>query len=71
MGRPDDQVVPIADSALLTVKLVKNATLKVYPGVARHTVDPQGPDQRRPPRLLQVLILETDAACRPCCASHV
>lgn len=28
----DDQVVPIADAALLGVKLVKNATLKVYPG---------------------------------------
>jgi non-heme chloroperoxidase len=28
----DDQIVPIADSALLTVKLVKDATLKVYPG---------------------------------------
>ncbi len=28
----DDQVVPIADSALLTVKLVKRAKLKVYPG---------------------------------------
>ena len=28
----DDQVVPIADSALLSVKLLKNATLKTYPG---------------------------------------
>src|SRR5262249_12883358 len=28
----DDQIVPIADSALLAAKLVKNATLKVYPG---------------------------------------
>jgi non-heme chloroperoxidase len=28
----DDQVVPIADSALLTAKLVKNATLKIYKG---------------------------------------
>jgi non-heme chloroperoxidase len=28
----DDQIVPIADSALLSAKLVKNATLKVYPG---------------------------------------
>ena len=27
----DDQIVPIADSALLTVKLVKTATLNVYP----------------------------------------
>jgi non-heme chloroperoxidase len=28
----DDQIVPIADAALLSAKLVKNATLKVYPG---------------------------------------
>lgn len=30
----DDQIVPIAASALLSAKLVKNATLKVYPGSA-------------------------------------
>jgi non-heme chloroperoxidase len=29
----DDQIVPIADSALLTAKLVKNGTLKVYKGL--------------------------------------
>jgi non-heme chloroperoxidase len=28
----DDQIVPIADSALLSAKLVKQGTLKVYPG---------------------------------------
>jgi len=28
----DDQIVPIADSALLSAKLVKGATLKVIPG---------------------------------------
>lgn len=28
----DDQIVPIANSALLTAKIVKGATLKVYPG---------------------------------------
>ena len=28
----DDQIVPIADSALLSAKLVKDATLKIYPG---------------------------------------
>ncbi|HEY1138993.1 MAG TPA: alpha/beta hydrolase [Lysobacter sp.] len=28
----DDQVVPIADSALLSVKLLRHGTLKVYPG---------------------------------------
>ena len=32
MHGDDDQVVPIADSALLTAKIVKNATLKVYKG---------------------------------------
>jgi non-heme chloroperoxidase len=28
----DDQIVPIADAALLSAKLVKNAKLKIYPG---------------------------------------
>lgn len=28
----DDQIVPIADAALKTAKIVPNATLKVYPG---------------------------------------
>ena len=28
----DDQVVPVADSALLSAKILKNAELKVYPG---------------------------------------
>ena len=28
----DDQIVPIGASAMLSSKLVKNATLKVYPG---------------------------------------
>ena len=28
----DDQIVPIADSALLSATIVKNATLKVYRG---------------------------------------
>lgn len=28
----DDQIVPIADSALLSSKIIKKATLKVYPG---------------------------------------
>ncbi|HUS09979.1 MAG TPA: alpha/beta hydrolase [Pyrinomonadaceae bacterium] len=31
MHGDDDQVVPIAASALLSAKLVKNAILKVYP----------------------------------------
>ncbi|HVO83722.1 MAG TPA: alpha/beta hydrolase [Syntrophobacteria bacterium] len=32
MHGDDDQIVPIADSAMLAVKLVKNGTLKVYKG---------------------------------------
>ncbi len=32
MHGDDDQIVPIADSALLSSKIVKNAILKVYPG---------------------------------------
>ncbi len=28
----DDQIVPIADSALKSMKLLKNGTLKTYPG---------------------------------------
>lgn len=33
MHGDDDQVVPIADSAILSAKLIKNAVLKVYPGL--------------------------------------
>ncbi len=32
MHGDDDQIVPFPDAGLLTAKLVKNATLKVYPG---------------------------------------
>jgi len=32
MHGEDDQIVPIADCALISAKLVKNATLKVYEG---------------------------------------
>src|SRR5881398_2519766 len=32
MHGDDDQIVPIADSALLSSKIIKNATLKVYKG---------------------------------------
>ena len=32
MHGDDDQIVPFADSAPLSAKLLKNATLKVYPG---------------------------------------
>ena len=44
----DDQIVPIGASALLSSKLVKDATLKVYQRrAARHVHDAQGPGQRR------------------------
>ncbi|HEV2802258.1 MAG TPA: alpha/beta hydrolase [Pyrinomonadaceae bacterium] len=33
MHGDDDQIVPIADSALLSSKIVRGATLKVYPGL--------------------------------------
>jgi non-heme chloroperoxidase len=33
MHGDDDQIVPIADSALLSTKLLRKATLKVYPGL--------------------------------------
>jgi non-heme chloroperoxidase len=39
----DDQIVPIADSALLSAKLVKGATLKVYEGLS-HGVCTTHPD---------------------------
>jgi non-heme chloroperoxidase len=32
MHGEDDQVVPIADAALLSIKLLKNGRLKTYPG---------------------------------------
>ena len=32
MHGDDDQIVPYADAALLSVKLIKRATLKIYPG---------------------------------------
>ena len=32
MHGDDDQIVPYADSAPLTAQLLKNATLKTYPG---------------------------------------
>jgi non-heme chloroperoxidase len=33
MHGDDDQIVPIADSALLAIKLLKRGTIKVYPGL--------------------------------------
>jgi len=34
MHGEDDQVVPIANSALLSIKLLRNGTLKTYPGLS-------------------------------------
>ena len=34
MHGDDDQIVPIGDSALLSAKLVKGSTLKIYPGLS-------------------------------------
>ena len=38
----DDQIVPVADSALLSAKLVRNSSLKIYPGFPQGmcTTDP-------------------------------
>lgn len=43
----DDQVVPIADSSLLSAKLVRNARLKVYPGLP-HGMCTTNPDTINP-----------------------
>jgi Predicted hydrolases or acyltransferases (alpha/beta hydrolase superfamily) len=44
----DDQIVPIGGSPLLSPKLMKRSTLKVYPGFSHGMcTDQQGPDQRR------------------------
>ena len=40
----DDQIVPIADSALLSANLVKNSALKVYPGLP-HGMCTTNPDE--------------------------
>lgn len=44
MHGDDDQIVPIADSALLSAKLVRAGTLKVYPGLP-HGMCTTHPDQ--------------------------
>ena len=69
----DDQIVPIADSALLSSKIVKNATLKIYKGAPHGAaVDAQGPAQRRPARVHSRLRSSVAAlksgACRAACA---
>ena len=50
----DDQIVPIGAAALQSAKLVKGATLKVYPGFpAWNAHDQRGPDQCRSARVRQ------------------
>ncbi len=45
----DDQVVPYKDAALLQAKLIKNATLKIYPGYPHGMLTVNaGRDQSRP-----------------------
>ena len=49
MHGDDDQIVPIADSALLSAKLLKRGTLKVYKGLPHGMcTTPRGPDQPGP-----------------------
>ena len=44
MHGDDDQIVPVADAAPLSAKLLKNATLKIYPGFP-HGMATTHPDQ--------------------------
>lgn len=54
MHGEDDQIVPIADSALLGIKLLKNGALKTYPGFP-HGMATTHADQIRPAGLHQEL----------------
>lgn len=47
MHGDDDQIVPIADSGLMSAKIVKNAQLKVYPGYP-HGMCATNPEQINP-----------------------
>ena len=54
VSRQDDQIVPYADSAPLSAKLLRNSTLKTYQGFsARHAHNQCGPNQCRPARVLE------------------
>jgi non-heme chloroperoxidase len=44
MHGDDDQIVPIGASAMMSSKIVKNATLKVYPGGAHGMCSTQKDD---------------------------
>jgi non-heme chloroperoxidase len=58
MHGEDDQIVPIADSALLSIRLLKNATLKTYAGLP-HGMCTTHPDIINPDLLA---FIEGDAA---------
>ena len=52
----DDQIVPIDAAGRASAKILKNATLKIYPGYPHGMpIITRRPDQRRPARLHQVL----------------
>ena len=54
----DDQVVPYDDASLLQAKLLKNSTLKIYPGLpARHADHPCRRDQPGPAGVRERLIV--------------
>ena len=51
----DDQIVPYADSAPLSAKLLKNGTLKTYKDLPHGCADASGDRQSGPARLHQGL----------------
>lgn len=53
MHGDDDQIVPIADAALLSIKLLKKGTLKVYPGLG-HGMCTINPDVVNPDLLAYI-----------------
>ena len=51
----DDQIVPIGASAMLSSKIVRNATLKIYKGGGTRYADAEGRGERGPARVHQRL----------------
>ena len=56
----DDQIVPIGAAALLSAKLVKNATLKIYAGAPHGLRTRTKTAQRRPAGIPQDLVKESE-----------